>query len=328
MRPTKRIPLFALLILALLGASVARLPLAAQEGCIAPLPITIGDLVTVVGGVYIRQTPDLDGGIISYAPERIGVRVIGGPSCADGTNWWQVQRLYEAPTFQSAWVSEGLPAREFILLNAPIATPVTCAPPVPVVQNQSIALFTGARVRETPSRTARVLTVAPIESVALLLDGPVCADGYNWWNIEVTVLTITYRGWIVEGVPSGTIRDVTVIDDAPDAGPESIACGVAAPLNVGDRGVLRFTAESLKALRAAPITDGELLYRLPSGITLEILSGPFCNEGVNWRQVRVFGGSITAEGWLAEGDALGRFIQSDGYAYGYPPAEGTATPRP
>ncbi|MEO0565427.1 MAG: hypothetical protein AAF125_25190, partial [Chloroflexota bacterium] len=82
--------------------------------------------------------------------------------------------------------------------------------------------------------------------------------------------------------------------------------------------VLRFSGESLKNLRTIPDTAGAILFNLPSGITVEILSGPFCNEGVNWRQVRVRGGSVQPVGWLAEGDWLGRFLGANNEDYGQP----------
>lgn len=126
---------------------------------------------------------------------------------------------------------------------------------------------------------------------------------------------------MVEGFPflEEDRNDPLYLDIDPDAGPESIACGPAQPMNVGDIGVLRYSGGPLKALRASPTQSGELLYSLPSGVQLEILSGPFCNGGENWRQVRVAAGTVSAEGWMAEGTWMGRMfsgtVEVDGTTY-------------
>lgn len=291
------------------------------QDCIAPLNLEPGIFATMLGGVYIRANPDADAGIVAYAPERLAVRVIGGPTCADGQNWWQVERIYEVPVFKG-WVAEGRPDRQFIFRNAPEAPDRPCPEPLAVPIGQAVQLFTGVRVRELPGLQGRVLTVAPAEATALVKDGPACNDNYNWWRVEVNVAGVLYSGWIVEGTPGGV--DVAIYDpqivnpDFEGLNALEIPCGPARPLNVGDRAIVRFDGSPLKNLRTAPTTYADVIFQLPSGIQMEILSSPVCFEGVNWRQVRVFGGNTAAEGWMAEGNWLGRFISADGDDYGHP----------
>lgn len=49
--------------------------------------------------------------------------------------------------------------------------------------------------REQPSTSARVLGVFPAGTSLTILDGPVCADGYNWYYVQFT----EGRGWTAEG---------------------------------------------------------------------------------------------------------------------------------
>lgn len=287
------------------------------NGCVPPLLIEEGDLVTILGGVYIRATPNINAGIVSYSPDRIAARVVGGPVCSSGFNWWQVERIFEEPTFLG-WVAEGLPERQFVFPPRGIP-PKPCPVPLDLVRGQAIATFDGVKVRSAPTLQGTVITTALPDSSALVVDGPACVEGFNWWLVDIQVLGVLYRGWIVEGTPSEFIEN-PVIDPVPDAvgDPNSIPCGPPAPLRVGAIGRLRFAGEPLKNLRTDPNTSSTVIYQLPSGIQLEILSEAFCNQGVNWRRVRVFGGNVAAEGWLAEGDHLGRFIGPAGEDYDQP----------
>jgi hypothetical protein len=99
--------LFVVILLALVsvyGASPTTAQERGENGCLPALSIDAGETVTIIGGVYIRANPDLDAAIVSYAPDRIAATVTGGAVCADGFNWWPVERVFEAPTFQG-WVA-------------------------------------------------------------------------------------------------------------------------------------------------------------------------------------------------------------------------------
>jgi hypothetical protein len=316
----------ALLIPLVLLALAVPAPAAAQEldpegrlpnGCAPPLLLEPGDIVTILGGVYIRANPNINAGIVSYAPERIPARVLDGPVCSNGYNWWQVERQFEEPTFLG-WVASGLPGQQFVF-PPPAVPPRPCPPPLDITLGQAIATYDGAKVRNAPTTQSAVITTALPDTSAIAVDGPVCVEGYNWWLVDIPVGDTLYRGWIVEGVPPEVIED-PVINPQPDAegDPNAIPCPPPEPLQVGARGRLRFSSEPLKSLRTAPDTSSAVLYQLPSGIQLEILSDPFCNEGYNWRRVRVFGGTVSAEGWIAEGDWLGRLLGPNNEDYDQP----------
>jgi hypothetical protein len=294
-----------------------------ESGCPTALSLATGQPITIIGGVYIRAEPTLDAGIVSYSPDRILATVIDGPVCEDNIIWWNVQRVFEDPTF-TGWVAQSANGKQFVLPNTPLDSDSICPDPLPVPINSAIATFDGIRVREEPSTSARVLTVAQADTTALVLEGPTCNEGFNWWRVQLEVVGVPYTGWIVEGIPyspegeSIPFNDPLLVDPLPDAGPVDIPCGPSGPLQIGAIGVLRFRGEPMKNLRVAPDTSAHVLYTLPSGIQAEILSEPFCNEGVNWRRIRVIGGSVQPVGWLAEGDWLGRFLGPNGEDYGQP----------
>lgn len=51
------------------------------------------------------------------------------------------------------------------------------------------------RVREKPSLDAELVGSIPGEGVFDVLDGPICAEGFTWWQVSYLFLT----GWTVEG---------------------------------------------------------------------------------------------------------------------------------
>jgi uncharacterized protein YraI len=293
-----------------------------ENGCLPPVGLPVGGIATMVGGVYVRALPNVNSGIVSYSPDRIAVRVLDGPVCANGFNWWQIERQFEEPTFLG-WTADGVPGKQF-LFPPEGEPPDECPPVLNLVSGQAIGLFDNVKVREIPSQQGAVITTAPVNSTAQVLGDTACIEGFNWWLVNIPVRGITFQGWIVQDVfknldddPENEISPI--INAIPDAGADEIvACGPPAPLDIGALGRLRFANEPLKNLRAAPSTSSDILFQLPSGVQLEILSEAFCSEGVNWRRVRVFGGSSQPVGWIAEGDNLGRLIGANGEDYGRP----------
>ncbi|MEL6151752.1 MAG: SH3 domain-containing protein [Chloroflexota bacterium] len=316
-------------LITVLALTAVALPARAQDdgrlenGCLPPVGLPIGSISTLVGGVYVRALPNINSGIVSYAPDRIGVRVLEGPVCANGFNWWLIERQFEEPTFLG-WAADGVPGKVFLIPPEGVAPP-DCPPALNLVAGQAVATFDGVKVREVPSLGGRVITTALPETSAIVIGPTACIEGFNWWLVNIPVAGVLYEGWIVQDVFLNVDDDPElevspIIDPAPDAAgdPASLACGPPAPLQVGAIGRLRFGNEPLKNLRAAPDTGAAVLVQLPNGIQLEILSEAFCNEGVNWRQVRVFGGSAQPVGWIAEGDNLGRFLGPNNEDYARP----------
>lgn len=54
----------------------------------------------------------------------------------------------------------------------------------------------GSNLRRLPSTTANLLTVIPQNERIPVIDGPFCAEGYAWWQVDYD----NERGWIAEGL--------------------------------------------------------------------------------------------------------------------------------
>lgn len=67
------------------------------------------------------------------------------------------------------------------------------------------------RVRSAPGiNNSSVVTVIPDGSPAIILQGPVAADGYLWWQIETTENNVI--GWVTEYIPSENIQTLVPAD--------------------------------------------------------------------------------------------------------------------
>jgi hypothetical protein len=55
------------------------------------------------------------------------------------------------------------------------------------------------RIREEPGLDSNIITSMPRGTRMTVLEGPVCQDGYYWWNVEMERGALT--GWMAEGEP-------------------------------------------------------------------------------------------------------------------------------
>ncbi|MBX3064242.1 MAG: SH3 domain-containing protein [Anaerolineae bacterium] len=86
---------------------------------------------------------------------------------------------------------------------APTATPpanaMTCPGSLPsrlvVGQVGRVSPGDANNMRDNPSRSAKKVGSIPAGAEFIVLDGPVCADGYAWWQVNYNGLI----GWTVEG---------------------------------------------------------------------------------------------------------------------------------
>jgi hypothetical protein len=82
---------------------------------------------------------------------------------------------------------------------APTLPPGQCPPTHPSVfeVGELIQVSQGPpnNLRETPSTNGRVLGVLPAGTMMNIISGPVCVDGYNWYNVQIPEM----RGWTAEG---------------------------------------------------------------------------------------------------------------------------------
>ncbi len=275
-------------------------PTSAAPGCANPLPLRPGQTVTLRAGVNIRSAPSPSAPWLANFDDFRLFTVIDGPVCTDGYVWW----LLDGSRVRG-WVAERSTTMLYIL-GADSGTPEpTCPTPLNLPAGEQIELVTGVRVRQQPSLTGLVLTVAPADSVATVLDSQVvCADSYNWRRVRVTVANFTYEGWMVEGsraIPNQYFIDITLT-------PASEICYPPLALEIGQLARVGYRDRTPKNLRTAPGPDSDVLYTLVEGVPLEIIGGPECVNGMNYWRVRVLA-STPVEGWLAEGARANRWIR-------------------
>lgn len=114
----------------------------------------------------------------------------------------------------------------FVAVDIAAQENVACAGESGLMINGSGLVSAGSlNMRETPTVTGVRVTQLDVETVFQVLDGPICADDYVWWQIRTNTGQV---GWIVEG----TSDQVWVVATGE---PETRAD--FAPLPVPDRAV-------------------------------------------------------------------------------------------
>lgn len=156
------------------------------------------------------------------------------------------------------------------------APPATSAPaPAPAAPLRSgvRAVVAGAgtgdcvNVREGPSLSAAVRRCLPDGARLRLIDGPVSADGYQWWRLEGL-------GWSVA--------------DYLSAVPATLEAGGTARVNAGRGDCLN--------LRTEPSRSARVIACLPDGTVVKVTGGPRQADGITWWQ-------LNGAGW-ASGEFL------------------------
>jgi hypothetical protein len=197
-----------------------------------------------------------------------------------------------------------------VLVTPPPAPPATTPPPevvatptlTPTVAAGGATLAKGneARVtapaglnyREQPAAAARLLGQFGTGIRVTVLDGPVTADGFTWWQIDDGQGNV---GWAAEGDDETTWISPQLGDPQP----------VNRPPRVGDRVAVTMAGGQL-SVRTQPGTNAALVARVNPGQEFTVQAGPQEAGGFTWYQIRTDDGSI--EGWAADGDGEDRWL--------------------
>lgn len=194
-------------------------------------------------------------------------------------------------------------------------------------------LIVGGRGQVTPGSANRIRNAAstsgdqigqiPAGGIFTVLEGPVCADGFNWWRVDYEGVV----GWTVEGNNDGFF--VEPIGLPPTSVPGATATHTAVPSSsegacpAGDApepqlvvGMwARLTSNIPSRLRRDPGTGGEEIAQIQPIDIVTVVDGPRCVDGFNWFRVDLNG----LVGWTAEGSGSDYFIEV---------VPATATPTP
>jgi len=166
-----------------------------------------------------------------------------------------------------------------------------------------------SRLRTQPSLDAGVVASASEGTWFYTIGGPICANGYTWWQVEIKD---THEvGWMAEGdgeyyidlLPHTTVNKprIPFRNEQTMTAVSERACPGALPprMVLNQRGQVTYTDGSSANLRAAPASPSILL-AMPEGYEFEVTGGPECHNGLNWWQLRTPDGLV---GWAAEGSA-------------------------
>lgn len=276
-----------------------------DAGCGTSLAITPGMRINTRPGIYIRNLPTRSGGIAEYLQESYTLRVLDGPRCADGLNWWQVTGPAD---INPGWVAEKeTPTGRYLIFPIEEDPTALCPEPLNLVNGSRLPLLNDVRIRQEPDLNALVLHVAPTGETATIISGPECVGTLNWWLVQVPWQGIIIQGWMAEGRFGDTFLP------NPDLPSPDAICGPPIPrLGVGDRAQVNVEDFKPKHLRAVPGLDGAILYALIEGIAFDVLAGPVCADNLNWWQIQIVSRPDVI-GWLSEGGpgnyAIKRFTQ-------------------
>lgn len=157
-------------------------------------------------------------------------------------------------------------------------------------------------VRDQPARAGALIGAIPGGAAFDVLDGPVCADGFNWWRVTYEGLD----GWTVEGAgsdywvepvstptPTATFAPAAVFEP-PVAAVNTLAVGVTARVINDDPNA----ASPTLLARAEPGRNASVVKRVSEGERVIVTGGPQETDGYRWWQIETADG---ARGWVIEG---------------------------
>jgi hypothetical protein len=147
----------------------------------------------------------------------VGVQIIDGPLCVDGFSWWLVETV---ESDLRGWTVAGSKSDQWVLpcpnsavacKMSPViqqATPTTTHSPTPGTNDHTCTsnrIFIGmpTQVKEdnllvvrSEPYTGSIIGHAGPTSAVTIVDGPACAGGAVWW--EVNVPSLNLAGWVTE----------------------------------------------------------------------------------------------------------------------------------
>lgn len=196
---------------------------------------------------------------------------------------------------------------------SPRVDPDACYAALPIVLGQQIFIEVGVNIRSEPSQfSANVwntvydnqvvidgeltLQNPPLKAPAVVTDGPVCNEGFNWWR----VLGLGNPGWVAEGRPDIDGGYFLFVPDilAPPS------CETIFRTEVGKTVFMTLNTN----LRSGPNTNSPVLTVIPAGDSAFVRGGPDCVDNVLWWFVRTTVGGQTYDGWVAEATTDGLIL--------------------
>ncbi len=164
-----------------------------------PTRLEIGSEARVTPGASnrIRSEPSINAEQVGQIPAREVVTLLEGARCVDNILWWRID--YGGI---EGWTAEAN-AEEYFLepyIDSSATTTTDTESCTAEVRLQvgaygQVSSTAPSRLRDEPEISAeQVGQVNPID-IFQVVDGPICANSFNWWQVEVDGLI----GWLAEG---------------------------------------------------------------------------------------------------------------------------------
>jgi len=174
----------------------------------------------------------------------------------------------------------------------PTPTPTPLPGNVNLGQPARIIARTGLNIREAPATHARRLGNFPPNAVVVVIEGPVEADGYIWWNVDDRH---GQAGWVA----GSDGEDIWLTGELGEKRP------VNRPVRLGDEVMVTTSYGRNLSIRYEPGSRGLLKKRVKGGTILQTIEGPVTLDGIRWWRVRRADG---LSGWAAEGSKRERWL--------------------
>jgi len=167
----------------------------AQE-CL-PTRLAIGDQARVTPGAAnrIRAQSNTSSEQVGQIPAGEVLTILDGPQCVDGFLWWRIN--YNEI---EGWTVEAS-APDYFLEPYVTVTPANdtenCLTEtrLQIGGYGQVSTTTPSRLRLASSTGAEQIGQVDPTDIFQVVDGPVCADGFNWWQVAVNGI----MGWLAEG---------------------------------------------------------------------------------------------------------------------------------
>lgn len=246
-----RLPLAVALAGALLLSAVLTGPMSVRAQ--TDPGFAIGDSVVVeADGLNLRDDAGLDAGVVAVLLDGTEGVVTDGPMTVDDYVWYELNVDGTLGWSAAEWLSPAL--TEHTVLG---------------IGTEAIVVVEVLNLRADATISADIVTTLTEGTSAAVLDGPVTADGYDWYQLDADGTT----GWAV--------RDYLAFKSQNDA-----------DITIGD--VAMVNTDGLN-LRDDATVDANVIAELASGEFVTILDGPVEADGWTWFQVE----SDAGTGWVA-----------------------------
>lgn len=300
-----------------------------------PTQLQIGDTarLTIAAGVFFTDDPTAANLAETFErlPNGSTLAIVGGPLCVNGFAYWQV----ELPDGRRGWSAES-GETDYVLVNVNRSTTAAgtastapaeggeCDRALPqqisrrdTVRTVQDVTFNVGEDPQSIGNPAAAITV-PAGQTLFTVGGPLCRDGLRYWVFDwQNAEGIWQRGWVAESTATAylvapTDSDTVVVapEDLPAIGAEHCTGAPASIVTIGTTGVVETVNAVPVLLREQP--GGGQVGLVESGQSVVILDGPSCADGFPFTYWRVRVVESGLDGWMAEGDALGYFIDPEG----------------